>query len=139
MEQIRELLNGPREQFFLRNTRDNSGVIRISKFRIESRWTLRSVVWPALGGRNFLHIPIGATQKGWLSILKIIEGFLNNFEADRRQQDQYQKLEKPPKISYADMVKRNIKTEVPNALPKWNNDLHKSPVLSQEKQSTSKY
>lgn len=97
------------------------------------------MVWLALGGRNFLHIPIGATQKGWLSILKIIEGFLNNFEADRRQQDQYQKLEKPPKISYADMVKRNIKTEVPNALPKWNNDLHKSPVLSQEKQSTSKY
>lgn len=69
----------------------------------------------------------------------MIEGFLNNFEADCRQQTQIQNLKKSPKINYADVVKNNIITEVPNAFSKWNNELFKSPVLPHEKQSKMKY
>lgn len=32
VEQIRELLSGPSERFFLRNTRDDSGVIKILRY-----------------------------------------------------------------------------------------------------------
>lgn len=131
VDQIGELLNGLSERFFLRNIRNDSRVIRILKFRANSGWT-RCVVWPASRGRIFIHVSKGTTQKGWISFLKMIEGFLYSFEADHGQHDKIQNSKMVPKINYADAVKNYIITKAPTAPSTWKKDLLKSFVSPYE-------
>lgn len=76
VKQISDLLNGSSVRFFLREVRDDSGAMRLSKFKSKMGWNLRCVVWPATGGRFFIHVPEGTAQQGWTEFLGMINSFI---------------------------------------------------------------
>lgn len=83
VKQLADLLNGSSVCFFSRETRDNLGAMRISKFKNTSGWNLRCVVWLAIGGRLFVHIPEGKAQQGWEEFAKMLKSSINRFGSEK--------------------------------------------------------
>lgn len=76
VKQITDLLNGSSIHFFLREMRDASRVMRLSKLKNNIGWNLRCVVWPATGGRFYIHVPEGAAQ-GWNEFLEMLNNCIH--------------------------------------------------------------
>lgn len=89
--QLSNLLNGSSVHFFLREVRDELGAMRLSKLKSNTSWNLRCVVWPATGGRCFIHVPEGSAQQGWNEFLNMVNNFINRIGSSK---DKVEKIEK---------------------------------------------
>lgn len=119
IKSILELLQGPPNRYFFKNDWDDYGVTRISKFIADSGCYLRCVIWPAMGGRFFIHIHSGVSQQGWKSFPKMLNEFLIKYEYTQWKKQQLPKTkpinQRPTGVeilsvqvqgpSYADKVK----------------------------------
>lgn len=75
VEVIHELLQSP-NCFYLKNGRDDFEATRLSKFRSNSGWVLRCVVWPTFDGRFYIHVHSVVSYYGWKSFVEMMSGFL---------------------------------------------------------------
>lgn len=81
--------------FILKNGRDYSDATRLSKFTTSLGWFLKCVMWPSSGGRYFLHVHSGDSQKGWCSFLDLLSDFLKKWKSRKsktRQRSQHNVL-----------------------------------------------
>lgn len=75
-----ELLDLSIQSFFNKKDRDPPATICLSKFWTSFGWFFERNVWPSIGGRQNIHVPIGFGKKRWLVFWEMVGDVLTKFD-----------------------------------------------------------